>query len=342
MIVIEKSERENMTKMSCQRCGSALTKGAKFCTSCGATSPSAETADFNALETRPLAVEQTDQIAPSHSAVTEALPSNQPGGQKAGQTAPSNYDTEEMPRTRITAQAYESSTTAPLERTVTQSQTGSPPASQPSSGRKGLLLAAALGVVVLGAGSFIFINSRRASETQAAKQPADEAKPAASAQPSISPSIEPSIKPEGQPSPAAANNQPQPRSEPAANGVKPSLSKNAESDKRLSQPAVAKPTPTAPQVKNAADGTGAAAHNFNQGVTYLKAKRYQDALREFEYVKKLDPGNKSVYYLIGQTYHMMGDLEQALEAYRRCTSGVYYSVALNNAKAIEKRLGKTY
>jgi hypothetical protein len=327
-----------MKKMSCQRCGSALTKGARFCTKCGATSPSAETADFNTLKTRPFGEEQTDQTAPSHSAVTEALPSNQKAGQMAGQPAPSDYDTEEMPRTRITARADESSTTAPPERTVTQPQTGTPPANQPSSGRKGLLLAAALGVIVLGAGSFFFINSRRAAETQAANQPADEAKPAASAQPSVSPSKEPS----GRPSTAAANNQPQPQSEPAANGVKPSLSKNAESDKRLSQPSVAKPTPTAPQVKDAADGTGAAVHNFNQGVTYLKAKRYQDALREFEYVKKLDPGNKSVYYLIGQTYHMMGNLEQALEAYRRCTSGVYYSVALNNVKALEKRLGKTY
>lgn len=326
-----------MTKMSCQRCGSDLTKGAKFCTKCGATSPSAETADFNALKTRPFGGEQTDQTAPSHAAVTEALPSNQSGGlmtgPMAGQTAPSNYDTEEMPRTRITAQADERSVTAPTEKTLTQSQTVSPPASQPSSGRKGLLLAAALSVVVLGAGSFIFINSRRASEAQTAILPANEANPATSAPPSIEPS--------GQPSPAAANNQPQPQSEPAANGVKPALSKNVESDKRLPQPAVAKPTPTAPQVKYAADGTGAAVHNFNQGVTYLKAKRYQDALREFEYVKKLDPGNKSVYYVIGQTYHNMGKLEEALEAYRRCTSGMYASVALNNARALEKRLGKT-
>lgn len=327
-----------MTKMSCQRCGSALTKGAKFCTSCGATSPSAETADFNALETRPLAVEQTDQIAPSHSAVTEALPSNQPGDQKAGQTAPSNYDTEEMPRTRITAQTCESSTTAPPERALTQSQTESPPANPPSSGRKGLLLAAALGVVVLGAGSFFFINSRRASETQSALLPTDEAKPSPSARPSTKPSIEPS----GQPSPAAANNPPRTQSEPATDGVKSPSTKNADADKKSSQQAIAKPTPAPPQEKNAADGTGAAIHNLNQGVTYMNAGRYQDALREFEYVKKLDPGNKSVYYLIGQAYHKQGQLEQALEAYRRCTSGHYVSVALNNAKAIEKRLGKTY
>jgi tetratricopeptide (TPR) repeat protein len=74
----------------------------------------------------------------------------------------------------------------------------------------------------------------------------------------------------------------------------------------------------------------------------MNTGRYQDALREFEYVKKLDPGNKSVYYLIGQTYHKMGQLEQALDAYRRCTSGKYTSVALKNAQALEKRLGKTY
>src|SRR5262249_55709478 len=287
-----------MTKMNCRQCGSALTKGARFCTICGATATSAETLDIYSPETRPLASEQTDQIVPSHSAATEELPSNhratQIVAQMAAQPEPSDYDTEEAPRTRITSQAEERSTADPAEGSVIRAQTESPPANQqstnqPSRGRKGPLLAAALGVVVLGAGSFFFINSRRASGTQAANKPADEAKTVASAQPSTGPSIE----------------------------------------------------PASPQEKNAADGSGPPLYNLNQGVAHFNAGRYQDALREFEYVKKLDPGNKSVYYLIGQTYHKMGQLERALEAYRQYTSGVYASVALNNVKALEKRLGKT-
>jgi len=74
----------------------------------------------------------------------------------------------------------------------------------------------------------------------------------------------------------------------------------------------------------------------------MSAGHYQEALREFGYVKSLDPGNKSVYYLIGQTYNKMGQPERALEAYRQCTSGVYASVAQNNVKLLEKKLGKTY
>src|SRR5262245_11983237 len=195
-----------MTKMNCRQCGSALTKGARFCTICGATATSAETLDINSPETSPLASEQTDQIVPSHSAVTEELPSNQMATQIAAQMAaqpePSDYDTEDIPRTRITSQAEERSTADPAEGSVIQAQTESPPANQlstnqPARGRKGPLLAAALGVAVLGAGSFFFINSRRTSETQAANKPADEAIPVASAQPSTQPSIGPS----GQPSP---------------------------------------------------------------------------------------------------------------------------------------------
>ena len=103
---------------------------------------------------------------------------------------------------------------------------------------------------------------------------------------------------------------------------------------------VAGSTPNGEVTGTVTDGTGAAVHNLNQGVTLMNAGRYQDALREFEYVRRLDPGNKSVYYLIGQTYHKQGQLQLALDAYRKCTSGIYSSVALNNVKSLEKRLGK--
>src|SRR5262249_8264578 len=258
-----------MTKMSCNRCGMVLTKGARFCTSCGATTTSAETFDISSPETRPFDVEQTDQIVPRHSAATEEFPSNQKATQivapRAAQPGASSYDTEEMPRTKITSQAVERSTTAPTEGAVTEAQIKSPPAIQPSRGRKGPLLAAALGIIVLGVGSFFFINSRRASGTQNAILPVDEAKPAASAQPPIEASIDPS----GQPSPAAASNQTQPPSEQSAEGVKSQLAKNVVAETKSSQHAVGRPTPASPKEKNDADGTGAAAYNYNQGITYF-------------------------------------------------------------------------
>ena len=327
-----------MTKKSCRRCGKSLAEGARFCSGCGATLTGAETRDFNSLKTRPFVVDQADQTTNDHSAVTEALPPTQ----TTAQTLPSSYETEETPRLKITAPTMEQPKTAPPETappetTVTQSQHIMPPANPPSSGRKGLFLVAVVSVVVLGAGSFIFINSRRASGTQTAILPAEEVKPAASAQPSTAPSIAPS----GQPT-ADANNQTQPQTEPTVDKDKSATTKNAVADTKSTPQAVAKSTPAAPKEKDSADGTGAAAHNVNQGITFFNSGRYQDAMREFEYVKKLDPGNKSVHYLIGQTYHKMGKLQEALESYRRCTSGVYASVARNNARSLEKQLGKTY
>lgn len=319
-----------MTKISCRRCGKSLAQGARFCSGCGATLTGAETSDFNSLKTRPFADDHAGQTAHDHSAVTEALPPTQ----TTAQTPSSSYDTEEVPRPKITVPTLEQPKTA---LTATQSQHIMPPANPPSSGRKGLFLVAAVSVVVLGAGSFIFINSRRASGTQTAVLPSDEVKPAASAQPSIAPSTAPS----GQPT-ADANNLTQPQTEPTVDKEKSAMTKNAGADSKSTPQAVAKSTPSAPKENSGADGTGAAAHNLNQGITFFNSGRYQDAMREFEYVKKLDPGNKSVHYLIGQTYHKMGKLQEALESYRRCTSGVYASVARNNVRSLEKQLGKTY
>jgi tetratricopeptide (TPR) repeat protein len=72
----------------------------------------------------------------------------------------------------------------------------------------------------------------------------------------------------------------------------------------------------------------------------MESGRSQEALQEFESMKKLDPGNKDVYYLIGRTYQQMNQLERALEAYRQCTSGVYASVSQSAVKLLEKKIGK--
>jgi len=327
-----------MMKKICRQCGGALTEGARFCTSCGAITGRAETASVFAPETRPLPREQTDQVVPGNAGVTEELSPTQTAPRKG----PSDYDTEELPQTRITAQADERSTTVAADAPVTQPQiqraesapANRAPANQASSGRKGLLVAAALGAAALAAGSFFFINSRRPSEPQAANQPDDKAKPAASAQRSSQPTGQPAGRT------AAANDQGQPQPAPTADEVKSPKAPNADAGSKA--PQTREPASVASQEKKDADGTGAATHNLSQGTAYMNAGRYQEALREFEYVKKLDPGNKSVYYLIGQTYHKMSQLERALEAYRQCTSGVYASVSQTHVKTLEKKLGKTY
>ena len=100
--------------------------------------------------------------------------------------------------------------------------------------------------------------------------------------------------------------------------------------------AAAKPTPTPPQEKQAAGGTSAAEHKARESITWNSAATRR-ALQEFEYVKKLDPGNKDVYYLIGLTYKKMNQLERALEAYRQCTSGQLRFRVSERREMLEKK-----
>jgi tetratricopeptide (TPR) repeat protein len=265
-------------------------------------------------------------------AATEVLPASQ---------SPSNYNTEEMPQVGITGRAERKATAVVADAPVTQSQAKPrepAPANRPSNGRKKLAIAAALGVVALAVASFFLINSRRQPEAQVVNQTAAQAEPAGSTQPVAQQSAQQPNQQLGQQ--PGANNQAQTQTRPQPTGeVKPSANHNADAASNPQRQGAAKPTPATPQEQPAAGGTSAAEHQ-KQGTDYMNSGRYQEALREFEYVKNLDPGNKNVYYLIGSTYQRMNQLEHALEAYRQCTSGDYASVSKSAVKNLEKKVGK--
>jgi uncharacterized Zn finger protein (UPF0148 family) len=319
-----------MTKKFCRQCGSALTKaGAKFCTTCGATVDGAETDDVTSQETAGLPGEQTVQTV----AATEVLPASNP---------PSNYNTEEMPQVGITGRAEGRATAVVADAPITESQAkhAEPaPAKRPLNGRKKLAIAAALGVVALAAASIFFINSRRQPEAQVGNQTAAQAEPARSTQPAAQQSDQQPNQQLGQQ--PGANNQAQPQTRPQPTGeVKPSAIHNAEAASNPQRQGAAKPMPATPQEQQAAGGPLSAEQSLNQGKTFYNERRYQEALGEFERVKKLDPANKDVYYLMGLTYYKMNQLGQALEAYRQCTSGMYASVSERSVKNLEKKVGK--
>jgi uncharacterized Zn finger protein (UPF0148 family)/Flp pilus assembly protein TadD len=321
-----------MTKKFCRQCGIALTKaGAKFCTTCGATVDGAETDDVTSQETAGLPGEQTGQTV----AATEVLPASKP---------PSNYITEEMPQVKITGRAAGGATAVVEDAPITQSQAkhAEPaPAKRPSNVRKKLAIAAALCVVALAAASIFFINSRRPPEVQVGTQTAAQAEPARSTQPAAQQSNQQTNQQPGQQPGAAANNQAQPQTKPQPTGeVKSSAIHNAEAASNPQRQGAAKPMPATPQEQQAAGGPQSADQSLNQGKTFYNERRYQEALGEFERVKKLDPANKDVYYLMGLTYYQMNQLGQALEAYRQCTSGVYASVSERAVKNLEKKVGK--
>ena len=376
-----------MTKKFCKQCGNALSKaGAKFCTTCGVTVDGAETGDVSTQETRGLPGEQSDQTAfatevipaitpPSKDQTafaTEVIPAITPPSKDqtafATEVIPAitspSYETEEMPRTVITARVEERSTEvieviAPT--TVKQSQKKQkkpaqekqPSAQQPGGkpgGRKKLALAAAIGVaagLALVAAAFFIVNSRSGPEAQAGTQTVDKVEPSASAQP-IAPQANQQASQQAseqlsQPSVAGANNQAQSPTRPQPGSsigeVKSPAVRNDESASNSQQQAAAKPTPAPTQEKQAAAGTSVAEHT-TQGITYMSSGRYQEALQEFESIKKLDPGNKDVYYLLGHTYNKMNQPERALEAYRQCTSGKYAFVSQGNVKILEKKIGQ--
>lgn len=352
-----------MTKKFCKKCGNALTKtGAKFCTTCGATVDGADTDDISSQETRALPGEQTDQIATA----TEVIPA----------IKPTSYETEEMPRTVITAPTEERATevmdaiaptpaTQALKKEEEPAQEKQPSVKSPkkqakpaqekqpsvqksggqsggaSGGRKKLALAAALGavaVVAVAAASFFFVNSRGTTEAQSGTQSGNNAEPSTPAQPVAQQPTQQATQQATQQSgqQPGANNQAQsqnrPQPSPSIGEVKSSAVRNDESASKSQPQVAAKPTPATPEIS--------AAEHKDQGINHMNGGRYQEALREYDYVRKLDPGNKDVYYLIGQTYHRMNQLEQALEAYRQCTSGSYASVSQSAVKNLEKKLGK--
>jgi Tetratricopeptide repeat len=340
-----------MTKKFCKQCGIALSKaGAKFCTTCGATVDNAGIGDVSTQETRGLPGEQMDQTA----FATEVIPA----------ITPPSYETEEMPRMIITARVEERATEvieaiAPTaaakspKKQTEPAQEKQPSAQQPvrqPAGRKKLALAAAIGVaagVALVAAAFLIVNSRRGADAQAGTQTVDKVELSTSPQP-IAPQANQQADQQASqqlspPSDVGANNQAQSQTRPQPGSsigeVKSPVVRNDESASNPQRQTAAKPTPTPPQEKPAAAGLSAADHKA-QGINYMNSGRYQDALQEFESIKKLDPGNKDVYYLIGFTYYKMNQPERALEAYRQCTSGQYASVSQDAVKKLEKKIGK--
>jgi Flp pilus assembly protein TadD len=346
-----------MTKKFCKQCGNALTKaGAKFCATCGATLDGAELIDITNQETVALPGEQKDQGA----FATEVIQA----------ITPISYATEETPKPVITARAEERSTevieviattpaTRPLQQPAEPAQVSQSSAQQPveksekksgkksekkseqksvekSVGQKKVALAAAFGVVavVVVVAVIFFVNSRRATDAQTGTQLAGAASPSTSAQP-IAPQSNPQSNPQlSQPSGAAANNQAQsqtrPQPGPSISNVKSPAGQNDAAASKPQQQAAANPTPVAPKLS--------AADHLDQGRKYMGEGRREEALREFEYVQNLDPGNKDIYYLRGLIYGEMNQLQQALESYRQCTSGVYANTAQNAVKNLEKKL----
>lgn len=92
-----------------------------------------------------------------------------------------------------------------------------------------------------------------------------------------------------------------------------------------------------PTGNNDASGLLTAADHIKLGVNAVNPSA---ALAEYQQALKLDPANTDVHYLMGLAYQQLGQLDQALDAYRQCASGKYASVAAQHVKKLEKDLKK--
>lgn len=93
-----------------------------------------------------------------------------------------------------------------------------------------------------------------------------------------------------------------------------------------------------PAEKEATPPTETAADHIKLGI---RAGNPAAALAEYKLALEIDPGNVDVHYLMGMAYQQLGQLNQALEAHRKCTSGTYAPLAAQHVKKLEKEISKS-
>lgn len=287
----------------CKQCGAPLTEEARFCRRCGAATGALAPAATSDSSAPTLALPPTGPITDADpEGVAPTIPLSPTEPQaQAGQEHVA--PTAPLAQTELMTQRLPEATAAGLPQ----------PKDQPAKSRRSLMLAGVVAGLVIVAGVSFYVGSLRPSEeSPSVSQPPDASQPSATANQSPS---------------------------------SPTLTLNKTSDVEV------KPSGSTKAAKGGGSASGAAPktraktvsaeHHLKQGTEYLSAKRYQEALREYEQVRRLEPANKDVYYLIGQAHHQSGQLELALQAYQQCTSGTYAALAQQHVKKLEKKLGRS-
>jgi tetratricopeptide (TPR) repeat protein len=60
--------------------------------------------------------------------------------------------------------------------------------------------------------------------------------------------------------------------------------------------------------------------NLFTGIDYLEKKRYEDAIKEFEKAKEMNPNYSKVYTELGILYASLGQFQQAIDSYKKATT----------------------
>ena len=304
--------------VTCKSCGSELSEQVKFCTRCGAVvsqiqAPVSRSTEDLSISTQPLSDADTGYVTnvspmPTFGATEDLSAETQ---SSVGKT------TQEL--TPVT-EALSEGLAKDSAKTVTISQTqtaGFREQVQSESGGRMKLVVAGLALLLIAAVAGIY-SLRDESSNSASNSTV--------AQNSASPS--PTIA-----STPAAVEQKQPEEvAPAA--------ETAEKTEKQGTDANRKTTASAKE-KTAEAQPATFTEILQRGLDAQNSGRYRDALSEFQKASQLDPTNANVYYLIGSAHHKLGQLDQALAAYRQCTSGPYTRVAAEHVKNLEKKSSKS-
>ncbi len=341
---------------TCQQCGNVSDQLLNFCRKCGAPAPTVT------LATAPLSAIGAQATQEMGQVVTDALRTNPPTRKIAEVDPPHDpLDTWEPTKAVAAPAATEVLPSAPVAAPAPQ------PTPQPTQAvadarkpvvatattapksNKGILIAATVAVLLVLAGGGWFLMNRRSTPPSDApalivNDSLAETNTAAAPLPSLAADAPATAITASSPVPNAAVN-----AKPVAS-VKAESKTNATAlplpDPYAAPNAATKataPEPVKPEPEKIVPAESPAGNNaswMEQGNRLASAGQFQEAIQMYEKARRANPGNADVYYLIGSAYHRSGDLANALEAYRKCTSGNYASVAANHVKNLGKKLSK--
>jgi hypothetical protein len=347
--------------VKCKSCGNELPVQVKFCIQCGATvtpaqsfasggSGLAATEDLSGA-TQPMAAQEKD-----YSTNVYVLPPGATEVLSAATTSTGKTTQELTPVTEAVAANLPKTSVVAQPQKGTLPQAAKPVAAAKSGGRLPMAIAAVVLLAVVGAaGIYMFRRQTTevpANEVTANAEPSPDPQSLAvsiSTTPSPSSSASPSsttaLRAEATPSNSNVTGQKAGNEEELK---KNSLNEKENAEKKVveirqepepERKVVATPLPKEPAVKE--QPAVSAAELLQRGLNAQSGGRHQEALNEFQKVLKQEPSNVNVYYLIGASYHALGQLDQALAAYRKCTSGAYARVSAEHVKKLEKKVGKS-
>ena len=346
--------------MFCTICGHSNLEDQKYCRKCGAalaednpgSKPlsqqlnttyldSGDAGGFSSdpssnLDARP--TRQIDPVSRELNPVTgpATLPENLPT-QALGETTMSGYETP------VPAMPAVSNPTEPVPAPVISS----------NRSHRGLGISLALAVVLLaGAASVYFLRSSGDStpnSEDAQSLVADQSQPAPVEQPqATTDAIEPELidptlpEPQSEVSPQRNRkgaNADKDKDQNGENNAKPNSDKAQTTPQGNSDPMPAAPPPAAPAEPEAPAAPEPTAEEYKkQGLDSLRARQYNEAIKQFRAALRLQPSNADFHYLIAVSYERQGLLKEALAAYKRCQSGTYASLAEQHVKRLSKKL----